>query len=96
MCLQYAVAALVNRRKGAVEYAQRASAYEAFAISHLNSAIIESIEREPHVFAANLLGWLAYSSCSNTIHAPTHFKGSLAILNFLLDTGFNFASRTFL
>ena len=92
-CLQYVVAALRNRRKDGVEYTQRASAYEGYAISQLNGAISESREREPHVYVANLLGWLAYTSCSSTIHAPAHFKGSYAILDFLLNPGVHLRRR---
>jgi len=37
------------------------------------------------VFAANLLGWVAYSTCSYGADAYVHFSGSLAMLTFLMD-----------
>ena len=35
------------------------------------------------VFAANLLGWVSYSTCSQGADAHVHFSGSMAILNFM-------------
>jgi hypothetical protein len=37
------------------------------------------------VFAANLLGWVAYSTCSQGAEAHIHFNGSMGMLTFLME-----------
>jgi hypothetical protein len=81
----FAVLALWGRQSTTIEYKERALAYETCAVESLSFAHRDSNHLENHVFAASLLGWLAYSSCSKTIDAPLHFKGSYAILDLLLN-----------
>lgn len=40
---------------------------------------------EREVFASNLLGWVIYSACSVEFDSRVHFKGSIAMLGYLLD-----------
>ena len=93
ICRIFTVAALAARRRTTVEYTEHASSYEAKAVDFLSSAIEQGIEREVHVFTANIIGWLAYSSCSDTVNAPLHFKGSYAILDSLLHHRLPFPGR---
>jgi hypothetical protein len=53
------------------------------AINYLYAAII-TVPTDLDIFAANLLGWIAYSTCSKEIDASVHFKGSMAVLSFIL------------
>ncbi len=41
---------------------------------------------EPDVFAANLLGWVAYSSGSHETDSSLHFAGSLGLLSHVLES----------
>jgi len=60
-------------------------------IAHTVGALAWAVEhdtdflRDRHVFAANLLGWVSYSTCSYETQAHTHFNGSMAILSFLME-----------
>ena len=61
------------------------SYYSSRAVRYLNIWIRSGRCHELEAFAANLLGWVAYSVCSQEIDSQVHFKGSLAILISLLD-----------
>ena len=60
-------------------------------MSHSVSSLSWGVKHLPEylgayeVFAANILGWVAYSTCSQEVEAHVHFNGSMAILSFLSD-----------
>lgn len=55
------------------------------AVSRLGSIMMRHSFEDSYIFAANLLGWIAYSTCSQEVDAPTHFNGSMAMLMYAID-----------
>jgi hypothetical protein len=62
------------------------SDYVAETVRILSHAIENASVRGEDVFAANLLAWVTYSSCSQETEAHIHFKGGLAMLMYLTDS----------
>lgn len=55
------------------------------SVSSLADMVVQG-PNEPEVFAANLLGWLAYSSGSHETDSHLHFNGSLGLLLHVLES----------
>ena len=85
--LIYAVLAWAARQTAPSDYRELSSRYCIKAVRMLNNRIEEAKCCADEIFAANLLAWVAYSTCSKEIEAHIHFKASLVMLNFLSDTG---------
>jgi len=67
-----------------------------FYIGKGATSLRRSIERpswyKTDIFAANLLGWVAYSTCLQEVPSFVHFNGSLAMLMFHLEQARRFTS----
>jgi hypothetical protein len=84
--LIFTVLAWSARQTTPSEYRKQSSIYGAKAVRKLNGNVNTGVSMEyPFAFASNLLGWVAYSTCSQEVEAHIHFKGSLAILMSLVD-----------
>lgn len=60
--------------------------YGTRAIDELCSVLTyKGVFEDREAFASNLLGWVAYSTCSKEMQAHILFKGSLTILGHLID-----------
>jgi hypothetical protein len=80
--LEMAVQAWKDRQLNSREYAETSVAdYMSEACRWLsNASTFCNVVKPSGVFAAHLLGWLAYSTCSREFEAPTHFMWSLEFL----------------
>lgn len=88
--LMFTVLAWSSRQTTPSVYRKQSSLYGAKAVQKLNRLLgFGGILMDSDAIASNLLGWVAYSTCSEEIQAHIHFKGSLAILGSLLDTAAN-------
>ena len=81
--MHFVVLAWVARQMSPSEYRIFSLEYISSAVSYLNSALGQTPEVYD-IFASNLLGWIAYSTCSEEVNAPHHFKVSVAMLMYLL------------
>jgi hypothetical protein len=81
-----AVLAWYSRRNTKFDFMKGLSHYGAMTVAELNTAIsFDCGVDEKEVFASNLIGWVAYSSCSDEIQAHAHLHGSMAILDNLVE-----------
>jgi hypothetical protein len=89
--LIFTVLAWSARQTTPSEYRKQSSIYRAKAVRKLNIHLgSTAVTLEcGFAFASNLLGWVAYSTCSEEVEAHVHFRGSLAILGCLIDTATN-------
>lgn len=83
--LYSALMAWETRRMPPSSYREESLAYQSLANGWLDYVITTAIIKDQDIFAANLLGWITYSSCSHEGDAHAHFRGSIAMLNFFLQ-----------
>jgi hypothetical protein len=83
--LVFSILAWASRSNVPEDYRTQSSYYEIQTVRRLNFNLEICAIDTHEVFASNLLAWFTYSSCSKVVQAHMHFKGSLAMLNFLID-----------
>jgi hypothetical protein len=83
--LGFAILAWSVRRAEPCLFRQKLSIYMFDAIRSLNRCMEYHNYYHQMVLASNLLGWLAYTTCSDLTQAHEHFKGSIALLNFFIE-----------